>query len=94
MWIESHLFSVLHEDGTLKEIIASSRDISSLIQSNRRYKTLLENSIDTIGLVMDDCLVYINDAGRHLFEVDDVNTLIGKHMFDRFNLEQYTTTLP
>ncbi len=61
---------------------------NALIESEERYRRLVELSPDAIIVLIKDKIVYINSAGIELFHTTDSKNLIGKSLLD-FVLKNY-----
>lgn len=54
----------------------------ALIESEERYRRLVELSPDTILVLVEDKIVYINSAGLELFHTKKMEDIIGKSLID------------
>jgi len=52
-----------------------------LNQMDERYKLLVENSLDTIGILRGDRWGFVNAAGLRMFEAESANDLLGKSVY-------------
>lgn len=87
-WIEMTLKTAIiaGED----RIIAVGRDITNrkateekLIESEEKYRALVENSLEGIALLeLDGTIIFANSTTAKTFEIPDTNLLIGKNVFD------------
>lgn len=58
------------------------RTEAELLESEERYRRLVELSPDAIGIQSEDKIVFMNSAGAKLFGAKDVDQLIGKSVWD------------
>ncbi|MFD1736742.1 ATP-binding protein [Bacillus salitolerans] len=56
----------------------TARQVKEIQES---YKSLIENSLDSIGVVIDDTFVFINPAGVEVLGGKKKEDIIGKHIF-------------
>ena len=82
VWVNSTAAPIpLKEYGVLiimADISDRIRIENDLINSEERYRKLVENSPDAIFIYRDDRFEYINPAGLDLFGVQDPETMIGQ----------------
>jgi two-component system sporulation sensor kinase A len=52
-----------------------------LQKSRERYQLLIQNSIDTIGVIHNEKWVFINNSGIRLFDAENYDQLIGKDIY-------------
>ncbi len=52
-----------------------------LSQVDERYRTVVENSLDTIAIIKKNRWVFVNRAGVRMFEADDEKDLLGKSIY-------------
>lgn len=52
-----------------------------LNQMDERYRTVVENSLDTIAIIKKNRWVFVNRAGVRMFEADDEKDLLGKSIY-------------
>ncbi|MBM6617543.1 PAS domain S-box protein [Bacillus suaedaesalsae] len=63
--------------------ISSRKQFQEVIQTSReRYRRLVQNSIDTIAVILDDTIVFINDSGVQLFGASSYLDIVGNPVFD------------
>ncbi|WP_096200558.1 PAS domain S-box protein [Bacillus sp. FJAT-45350] len=62
---------------------------NSLIESEKRYRTIVESSSDAIGIHCDEKLVYVNSAFLQQFGAKDESEIIGKCVKDFLLPESY-----
>ncbi|KKI93885.1 sporulation kinase [Bacillus sp. SA1-12] len=66
--------------------ISSRRNFQKILQKSReRYQRLIDNSIDTIGVIHQDKWVFINESGVKLFEAGDYPEMLGKNIFEHLH---------
>lgn len=68
IWVLDRVFPVKDERGAVSHIIGFSEDITerknrenSLLESERRYRALIETSTDGIAVIQGDKMVFLND---------------------------------
>jgi two-component system sporulation sensor kinase A len=63
--------------------ISSKKQYQDVIQTSReRYRRLVQNSIDTIAVILGEELVFINDSGVELFGAKSYSELVGNSIYD------------
>lgn len=60
-------------------------DVTELIHSRERYRTITEHSLDAICITDGTRWVYLNQTGLDLFEADNPEDLLGMNTFDRIH---------
>ncbi|WP_299086693.1 PAS domain S-box protein [uncultured Metabacillus sp.] len=66
--------------------ISSRRNFQKILQKSReRYQRLIDNSIDTIGVIHQDKWVFINESGVKLFEAGDYPEMLGKNIYEHLH---------
>ena len=92
--VEGKSIPILNEDGTVGSIVIFAHDITErnhaekqLIDSEERYRKLVEFSPETILIHINGEIVYINNAGVKLTGVDDMQQIIGKHFYEFISKE-------
>ncbi|MBW8350704.1 PAS domain S-box protein [Bacillus sp. IITD106] len=89
VWLESTLIPRIGNDKP-DVFICISKDATEQVDTKikleehkEQYRLLVENFIDTVGIISrDGNVIYINDAGRKLFGVARKEEVIGRHIFD------------
>jgi two-component system sporulation sensor kinase A len=63
--------------------ISSRKQFQEVIQTSReRYRRLVQNSIDTIAVILGEELVFINDSGVNLFGAQSFSDIVGNSIYD------------
>lgn len=63
--------------------ISSRKQFQEVIQTSReRYRRLVQNSIDTIAVILEGTIVFINDSGVDLFGAKSYLDIVGNPVFD------------
>ncbi|KAA0548157.1 PAS domain S-box protein [Bacillus sp. BGMRC 2118] len=63
--------------------ISSRKQFQEVIQTSReRYRRLVQNSIDTIAVILDETIVFINDSGVELFGAKSYLDIVGSPVLD------------
>lgn len=57
-------------------------DVTELIESHDRYRTMTEHSLDSIAISDGEHWVYMNQTGLDLFEADCREKIIGRKLYD------------
>lgn len=65
-----------------RDITERKRSKQALIESEERYRSLVDFSPETVLVHSEGKIVYINDAGAHLFGEADTRALIGRMILD------------
>lgn len=68
--------------GMLTDISERKRIENELLQSEARYRHLIESSIDAIVVHQDDRIVFANDAAPKLVRAGSIDELIGRNILD------------
>lgn len=85
---ESRLYNWLMLSGKLYRSIPETlylvmlHDVTELIESKERYKTITEHSLDAICIIDGKNWVYLNQTGLELFEADSPEQLLGAPVMD------------
>ncbi|MFZ3589503.1 PAS domain-containing protein [Bacillus sp. DJP31] len=85
--VEVKSSKALLQDKTVEYIvindISSRKQFQQILQTSReRYRRLVQNSIDTIAVILDEEWVFINDSGVKLFGAKDYSEIIGGSIYD------------
>jgi PAS domain S-box-containing protein len=85
----SSLIPVRNESGRIYRIVGINHDITkrkqtkeALLESEDRYRQLVEMSPDSIAIHQQGRIVYINTAGVKLFGAQNTQEMIGKSVLD------------
>ncbi|MDZ7762818.1 MAG: PAS domain S-box protein [Melioribacteraceae bacterium] len=83
-------------DGSMDGIIVYTEVITDrineeqkLIQSERRFRSIVEGAPDPIFIQTDMKFAYLNPAACKLFGINDPGELIGKPVMERFHPDNY-----
>jgi PAS domain S-box-containing protein len=68
--------------GTYEDITERKRAEAALVESEERYRTLVESSFDGIAIHQDGILVYVNRTAARLLGSEDPGVFIGKPAID------------
>lgn len=77
------------EIAVLYDISSRKRVQKNLQKSRERYQKLIQNSIDTIGVIHNDKWVFINESGLRLFGVRDYAQIIGKNIYSHLERDSF-----
>jgi two-component system, sporulation sensor kinase A len=62
--------------------ISSRKNFQFILQKSReKYRKLIQNSIDTIAVICNDKIVFINESGVKLFGANSYTDLLGKNIY-------------
>ncbi|MED4014938.1 MULTISPECIES: ATP-binding protein [Sutcliffiella] len=62
--------------------IAHRKNFQNILQKSReRFRTLIQNTIDTIGIICEEKWVFINESGLKMLEANSYGEIIGKSIF-------------
>jgi PAS domain S-box-containing protein len=83
-WRRALVIVLLLALGTYTNLVIKKRKRTEveLLESEERYRRLVELSPDAIGIQSKDKIVVMNSAGAKLFGAKDVDQLIGKSVWD------------
>ena len=91
IWFESEV-SLIYENGLPKEVLVMSRDVTErkkvemqLLQSEQRYRNLVELSPEAIAVSLDERIVYMNPAGIKLVGAVSPKEVIGQSIWNFFD---------
>jgi len=65
-----------------RDITATKATAVQLVESEERYKALVESSPNAVVVYATDTIIYANPAAVRLYGGDDENDLLGKRIFD------------
>lgn len=68
--------------GISKDVTELIEKRESLFESEERYRGLVENSLDAIGIVQKERWVFMNAAGMRLFHAANEKQLLGRPVYD------------
>ncbi|GKU81973.1 bifunctional diguanylate cyclase/phosphodiesterase [Niallia sp. NCCP-28] len=87
--VEGKVVPVASENGTVEKMVLLAHDITKrkqfekqLIESEERYRKLVEYSPETIFIHIDGKIVYVNNAGMRLAGVQHIEEVMGKNILD------------
>jgi two-component system sporulation sensor kinase A len=67
--------------------ISHRKNFQKILQNSReRFRMLVQNSIDTIGVICEEKWTFINESGVKMLEVDNYGDLIGQSVYQ--NIEK------
>ncbi|WP_078381236.1 PAS domain S-box protein [Sutcliffiella halmapala] len=70
--------------------ISHRKNFHKILQNSReRFRKLVQNSIDTIGVICDEKWTFINDSGVKMLEVDSYGELIGQSIYKNIDKEDF-----
>ncbi|MBI5216870.1 MAG: PAS domain S-box protein [Ignavibacteriae bacterium] len=83
VWIEANVTNLLHEP-SVRAIVTNFRDVSyqqriehELLESEQKYRTLVERSADGIAIHRDGKFLYVNESFVKMLKAPSANALIG-----------------
>lgn len=86
--VEGKGVPLIEDTGEVDRIIFFSRDITEqknaerrLVESEERYRRLVEFSPETTIIHIDGKIIFVNKAGLELVGADKINQIIGKNIF-------------
>ena len=99
IWLDLKATPVGLGDGKVDRIVCCARDITdrklaelSALQSEARYRELVELSPEAIGIVQDGAFVYGNPAAVELLAARDIDDFLGVKMEDVIHPDDLTST--
>ncbi|MFD1735581.1 PAS domain-containing protein [Bacillus salitolerans] len=70
--------------------ISSRKQFQEVLQMSReRYRRLVQNSIDTIGVIVEDEWAFINDSGVTSFGAKSYSDIVGQSIFDFLHVDDH-----
>ncbi len=85
LWLDAVFVSVLNVNGQLRSILCRGRDITdrqsaeqALMDSEERYRSLVQLCPLAIGLHLDSMITFVNNATLQLLGADSEDQLIGR----------------
>ncbi|WP_404449591.1 PAS domain S-box protein [Sutcliffiella horikoshii] len=70
--------------------ISHRKSFHKILQNSReRFRKLVQNSIDTIGVICEEKWTFINESGLKMLEVDNYGEIFGKSIFDNIPKEDF-----
>ena len=76
---------------TFDDITERKHADEAIKESEERYRQLVELSPNTIGIINDEKIVFINVAGAKLFGAENQSEIVGKYLYDFIYPENYKT---
>jgi PAS domain S-box-containing protein len=99
-WLETHATPLRDADGRITALLALTRDITArkrteaaLQESEDRYRTLVENAADAIGIFQDNRLVYLNAAGAQQLGAASPAELLGRTSEELIHPEDHAAAM-
>ena len=80
---------IIQVQGAFKDITLQKQSEMDLFESEDKYRSLVEASLDGIMIDQDDKIAYINPAGVSIFGASSEEELIGKNPFTFFPEENH-----
>ncbi len=74
---------------TFDDITERKHAHEAIKESEERYRQLVELSPNTIGIIKEEKIIFINAAGAMLFGAENQNQVIGKSIYDFIHHENY-----
>lgn len=70
--------------------ISHRKSFHKILQNSReRFRKLVQNSIDTIGVICEEKWTFINESGMKMLEVDNYGEIFGKSIYDNLPKEDF-----
>ncbi|MCA1319189.1 PAS domain S-box protein [Bacillus tianshenii] len=70
--------------------ISHRKNFHKILQNSReRFRMLVQNSIDTIGVICEEKWTFINESGVKMLEVDNYGELIGKSVYQNIEKQDF-----
>lgn len=70
--------------------ISHRKNFHKILQNSReRFRMLVQNSIDTIGVICEEKWTFINESGVKMLEVDNYGELIGKSVYQNIGKQDF-----
>lgn len=70
--------------------ISHRKSFHKILQNSReRFRKLVQNSIDTIGVICEEKWTFINESGLKMLEVDNYGEIFGKSIYDNLPKEDF-----
>jgi len=99
-WYDTVAYPIAGENGEVIRIAIIARDITdrkntekALIQSEERYRQLVDISPDAVLLLMDGKIVFANPAALNLLGASHSSEIIGKNVLDFIQPEFHDTVM-
>lgn len=96
VWVRSLGEAVKDSEGNIIKVQGAFQDITTLKQyeqgireSEEKYRALIETSIDSIYIIQNDKIVYINTTGVKTFGAKSQDEIIGKNLLSFFPAESH-----
>ncbi len=87
-WLEANATNLLHEP-SIRAITVNFRDISrqkhletELLESEQKYRKLVERSPDGIAIHRDGKFLYVNESLMKMLRAESADQLLGKSIYD------------
>lgn len=80
---------IIKIQGAFQDISVGKKSEANLRESEAKYRSLIESSLDAIFINQNNRIVYINPAGIDLFGAKNKEDLLGKYAFDFFPPEYH-----
>ncbi|WP_226680784.1 PAS domain S-box protein [Sutcliffiella horikoshii] len=70
--------------------ISHRKSFHKILQNSReRFRKLVQNSIDTIGVICEEKWTFINESGLKMLEVENYGEIFGKSIYDNLPKEDF-----